>query len=406
MVKSFIYRFIARRHFWRHATFSEVAQLYASRLMRLFALRIISVFTSIYLYQEGYSLAFIAFFWAGFYVLKVIFATPVAMLIAKRGPKHGTLVSNIISTVAMVLLPFVTDTTTGFYVLVGWCALQAFSGALNDLSYLVDFSKVKSMRHAGKEIGFMNIFEKIATGLSPFIGGLVAFWLGPHAVMIISAALFMLSTVPLLLTAEPIKINMKLNFSKFPWRSTWRSCVSETAIGMDVFTTGNAWSLFLVVVVFAVSSNKVYAEVGFVASAALLVTFVSSYVYGRLIDSSKGGELMRFGVITNSFVHLGRLFVSTPMGVVLLNVINEMSTTGYYMPFIRGMFDLADRSDKRVEYLYIIEMAVNFGAFVAAIILGTLFVYLSPVAALNSFFVVIAVFTLLIATPRFALYRR
>ena len=50
---------LKRRHFWRYASFSEVAELYASRLLRIFALNMISLFIAVYLYNQGYSLPFI-----------------------------------------------------------------------------------------------------------------------------------------------------------------------------------------------------------------------------------------------------------------------------------------------------------------------------------------------------------
>jgi MFS family permease len=413
MLQAFIHRILLRRHFWRHATFSEVAELYASRTMRIFALRMVSVFTSIYLYQNGYDLLFIAFFWAGFYLLKVPFSIPAAKIAARYGPKHGTLVSNIVSALGMVLLPFVTGNEYGIYPLVGWCILQAFSGSLNDLCYLIDFSKVKNIEHAGKEIGYMNIFEKVATGLSPLIGGGLAFLAGPELVMVVSAVLFLLSAVPLLKTAEPTETHRVLNFSGFPWKTTWRSMVAESAVGFDVFSTGIAWTLFMAVVVFNGNNNAVYAQVGFVTSVTMFVALLASYTYGRLIDHRRGGELLRVSALANSVIHAARPMVTTPIGVVLVNIINEAATTGYSMPFTRGMFDTADMSGKRIEYLFIIEMVVNFGAAIGAIILGFLFWFFdqtnSPsdqTNALNLFFFIAAIATLLIAAPKFVLYRR
>ena len=66
MIQALIHRWLLRRHFWRHATFSEIAELYASRLMTMFALRFVMVFASVYLYKLDYDLIFIALFWAVF----------------------------------------------------------------------------------------------------------------------------------------------------------------------------------------------------------------------------------------------------------------------------------------------------------------------------------------------------
>lgn len=406
MINELIHRFLKRRHFWRHATFSEVAELYASRLLRLFALRMVSAFTSVFLYQEGFSLLFIVLYWAGFYALKVPFSWPSALLIARFGPKHATLFSNIISAVAMIALPFATDPTYGLLALTTWLVLQAFSGSMNDLSYLVDFSKVKNIEHAGKELGYMNIIDKIAAGSSPVIGGFIAFWFGAESIMFIAAVFFLLSALPLFLTAEPTKLQRGLNFRGYPWRMTARSFVAQASFGFDTFATGIVWSLLLVLVVFTSGTDRVYAEIGVVSSVTLFIALFASYSFGRLIDHRKGGELLKFSVRLNGAIHVARLFVTTPIGAVLVNALNEAATAGYNMPFMRGMFDLADRSGKRIEYLFIMEMAGNFGAAVGALVLAGILLVTSETIALQSFFLVTAVAVLFISWANFPLYRK
>ncbi len=406
MIQALIHRLFARRHFWRHATFGEVAELYASRMMRIFALRIVTVFTSIYLLQLGFPLLFIALFWLGFYVMRIVFSWPSALMVARLGPKHATLISNVVSAAAMALLPLSAHPRIGLLALIAWAALHAYSGVMNDIAYLVDFSKVKHAAHAGKELGFMNIIEKVATGLSPFLGGAIAFLLGPQAIMVLSAVLFLLSAMPLLATAEPTETHIKLRFRGFPWRTTWRSLVAQGGVGIDIFTTTTVWSIFLALVVFGFSSNRVYAEIGLVTSITLFVTIIISYSFGRLIDGQKGGTLLRVGTLLNSLVHVLRVFVRTPLEVVATNIANEFSTAGYNMPFLRGMFDTADYSGRRIEYMFFMEVAMNIGGLVASSILAILLLWISPVESLQAFFVVGAILTLLIATPRFALYKK
>jgi len=406
MLNSLIHRLLKRRHFWRHASFSEVAELYASRLMRVFALRLVSTFTAVFLYQEGYSLLFIGLFFTAFYALKVPFSIPAARVIAAYGPKHATLYSNIVSAGAMFALPFASNPAYSLAGLGVFCLFQAFSGAMNDMAYLVDFSKVKHSDHAGKEIGFMNIVERIASGLSPLVGGLVAYFFGPESVMVLSAVLFVLSAAPLFLSAEPIRLQHGLDFSGFPWRTTFRAFLAESAIGADVFVTNIAWTLFLVVAVFVSGTDQVYAELGFVSSITILVAFVVSYGFGRLIDHRKGLQLLKASTYLNSSIHMLRGFVSTPVSVILVNSANELSTIGYGMPFMRGMFDQADRTGRRIEYMFVIEMVVNLGAALAALFFSALMFVSEQTISFRIFFVFLAAATLLIMAPRFPLYRK
>lgn len=404
MLQSIIHRLLQRRHFWRYATFGEVAELYASRTLRMFALRMITTFTSIFLFQQGYSLVFIAFFFAVFYFIKVPFAILAAKFAARFGPKHGVLMSNIISAFAMILLAFVPH--FGVHALVVWCVFQAFSSCVYDLCYLIDFSKVKHPEHAGKEIGFMNIFDKIASGVSPVVGGVLALLYGPEAIMVLSAILFLLAAWPLFKTGEPTRINQKLEIRGFPWRTTWRSLVAEAGVGFDVVATGTAWTLFMVVIIFAGDGNEIYAKVGVLVSVTVIVALASSYGFGRIIDRRRGGELLRMSVIVNSLTHLARPFITTPVGVVLTNTINEGATTGYAMAFTRGMFDTADLSGRRIVYLLLMEITVNLGAAFAAALLGIFFMIIGGEQGLKAFFVASAIIVLVIGAPRFMLYRK
>lgn len=404
MIQKIIHRLLLRRHFWRYASFSEVAEIYASRTMRIFALRMVAVFTSIYLLQQGFPVYFIAFFFAAFYGYKALFSWPSAYIVAAFGPKHATLFSNILAAGSMAILPLVPE--YGIWAVAAWGLLQASSTCLYDLAYMVDFSKVKNSEHAGKEIAFMTILERVATGISPLVGGLLAFLAGPQIVMIVAAILFLLAALPLFRTAEPVRIHQKLEFRGFPWRTTWRSLVAETAVGFDIFTTGTAWTLFLAIVIFAGDGNEIYAKVGVLASVSILAVLFASYAFGQLIDRRRGRELLRTGVILNSFTHMARFFVSTPVSVVLTNVINDITTTAYSMAFTRGMFDTADSTGRRIVYLLFIETTVNLGFMLAAIVLGSLLLVLPADLSLRTFFIIAAGYVLVINTPRFALYRK
>lgn len=406
MVKDFFHKILSRRHFWRHAAFSEVAELYISRVLRMAALYMITSFVSIYLYQAGFSVAHIAFYWALFFGFKALVALPVARWVAWIGPKHATFISNILYIPAMIayaLLP-----TYGPWLLVIAVVFQGVSASMYMIAYSIDFSKVKSVDHAGKQIAYMNIFEKLTMGLSPLIGGLIAFAWGPQVVILFSAVLFAFAATPLFKTGEPVRVNQKLVFRGFPWRLLAGQSVSHVAAGFDVFASGTVWSLYIAIVILGVSSssNGVYATVGLLMSVVFIVAIVASYTYGRIIDRSKGGELMRVGVIANSLTHFMRPFVAAPIAIAGLNAANELATTGYTLPYTRATYDNADLSGHRTTYLGILEVLGNFGASIAACILGGVALAWGSDTALHSFFFIAGAVVLLILTARFPLYKK
>lgn len=405
MLQSFIHRLLKRRHFWRYASFDEVAELYASRMMRLLAQYMISLFIALYLFQQNYSILFIACYFAAYYAFRVIVSYPAAIYAARLGPKHGILVGNLLYIPALVCFSFVPQ--YGIYAIAAFGFFQALSMTVYDLSYLVDFSKVKHVEHAGKEIGFMQIFERITASLSPLIGGVIAFTYGAEVTMWLSAVLFAAASWPLLRTDEQTRVGQKLEFRGFPWRTTWRSMVAETASGFDIVASNTVWVLFLAVVVFAGSSDDIYLKIGAFTSVTIVTSFAAAYAFGKLIDRRRGGDLLRLTTIGNALTHLFRPFVGGPAAVVAANVTNEIATTGYSMAFTRGIFDMADRSGRRIVYMFFIEVALNFGSMLGCLVLiGLILLLPTSTMAMQLFFIVTAAYVLLLMSGRFPLYRK
>lgn len=405
MFQKIIHRIMVRRHFWRHATFSEISELYASRMLRMLALNLAASFMSIFLYQHGFSIPFIGMFWGIFYAFKALVSIPMAAIAARIGSKHGILVSNLLFIPSMIAFALVPQ--YGPWLLALVVLFQGTSATLYAISYSIDFSKVKSVKHAGKEIAYMNIIEKMTTGLSPLIGGLLAFAFGPEVVLVIAAFLFMLAAVPLLQTAEQERPHQKLNFKGFPWHLVRPNIAAQFSVGFDIFTSGTAWTLFTAVFIIGVAStNEVYAANGALLSVVLFAALGASYAYGRLIDRNRGKYLLRFASIGNSITHFMRAFTGTPIGVAGLNIANEAATTGYTMAYTRGVFDNADLSGQRTTYLGIVETQSNIGAAVGGFLLFFLASALGDELSLHTFFFVAAAVVLFIATAKFPLYRK
>jgi MFS family permease len=404
MFKSFIYKVLERRHFWRQASFSEIAELYMSRTIRTIALSLVSGFTSVYMYESGYSLIFIMGFFVGYYLLKVGMSFVAGHIVAKFGPKHGILASDLLYAPAMLALGLMP--AFGIYSIIVWGVLLAISSSIYQISYTIDFSKVKNIEHAGKELAIMNILEKAAIGLSPVIGGLIALLFGLQPVILISALMFIASALPLFKSIEPTRLRQKIKFEGFPWLYTLRSIIANTGVGFDYVTTGVAWHLFIIIVIFPSAGWDIYVKLGALSSVTILAAIIASYAYGKLIDNRRGGDLLKFSVIANALVHAFRPFANTPASIVATNIANEAATMGYSMSFTRGVFDTADLSGHRILYLCICDSVANFGAALASSVLLICVMNAGNVSGLNIFFFIAAGFVLLIGTARFDIYRK
>lgn len=404
MIKEYFYKILKSRHFWRYASFSEIAELYISRTIRVIAMNIVAGFTSVYLYESGYALTFIISFWLCYHILKIALSPISARVVAHFGPKHAILISNLVYVPAMVFLGLMPN--IGIAGIALWGLFMGISTSLYSIGFMVDFSKVKNSEHAGKELAFMNILDKVAVGISPIVGGVIALIFGLEVVIWMAAILFALSALPLFKTIEPVMTRQKINIRGFPWRLAARGYIANSGIGFDYVTTGVTWNLFIVIAIFPQVGWDVYVRLGVLSSVTIVAAIFASYAYGKIIDRKKGGSLLKISVIANSLVHLSRPFAASTSAIVMTNITNEVATMGYSMAFTRGVFDTADLSGHRIVFLCINDIVSNIGAAIACSALVLLCLNFGDIDGMKLFFAFAACYVLLIGVADFRLYRK
>ena len=114
MLKKTLRPILKIRRYWRYVSFDEIAVLYLSRNMRLFAIKLTSAFNLIYLYKLGYPIWVILIYLFAFFSGKFVGSIIALLYISKNGPKHGMLLGNIfyIPVLIPVLLPAPTSSLT------------------------------------------------------------------------------------------------------------------------------------------------------------------------------------------------------------------------------------------------------------------------------------------------------
>ena len=367
-----------------------MAELYASRTLRTLAVSMVTIFIGVYLYQNGYDITFILLYFSSYFLFRALLAYPFAYVIARIGPKHATLISNFLYVPALLLLVMLPQ--YGVWALVGCGLFQATSVTLYDMAYLIDFSKVRHEEHAGKEIGYMNMLDQIAKGLSPVIGGFIAYLFGPQATLLFASLIFGLAAVPLFFSPEPVRTHQVITFRGLPSKRIRRGIFAQLLIGGDVIASGLLWSLFMITTIFCTTSNAVYAQLGVLSSITLITGVIAARVFGLLVDHRRGNELLKVGVLADSLTHVSRLFVTTPLGIVMANISNEMATTAYAMPFTKAMFAMADDlPGYRIVYMSLISASLALGASSFCVVMALVSLFVSETMTLQIGFIVAAV---------------
>lgn len=405
MLKNFLNRLLGPRHYWRTVGFSELSELYANRLLRIVAMNMFSGVVGIYMYQLGYALWSIFAFFTVYFFIRTLWTIPSAYIVGRIGPKHGSLISNILCIPAIIALTQLEH--LGWSALIFYACIQSFCVTIYSISHHVNFSKIKHNDHAGKELGFMYIIEKVGTGISPLIGGMIAYLFGPEATIWAASFVFVVAAGPLFLSPEPVVTHQKVIFRGLPLRRIWRQLLSTNGIGADFMASNLMWSIYIAIAIFGTTSDIVYAQIGGLMTVAFIASLIFSKIYGSLVDRRRGSDLLKVAVVGDSIIHLMRPFIATPIGVAMINIGNEAATAGYTMPYLKGQYDMADNlPGYRIAYMALMEASVCLGAtlFGALVTLSVLFV--GDVRGMQLSYVFLAVIVLVILIHRFPALRR
>lgn len=396
MIQKFIHKILIRHHFWRHADFDELSEVYVAMMLRSLALGIIGVFIPIYLITLGYGFAGVAQFFCFLFLSRVFMDIGAGYIVARFGPKHGMLVSYILEIVAAGMLLTLESASWPLFVpAVIWGA----SNSVFFVAFHVDFSKIKHSDHGGKELGMVNIAEKIGHTIGPAIGGLAATLFGPQYLFLFAVILLLFGLVPLFRTAEPVKTRQHLDYKSFDVTPVIRDYFSYTFLALEHNIALVLWPTFLALFVF---DENIYATIGGLTSIGVLVAIASAYVVGKLVDAKRGKQLLQVSTVTNAVIHLFRPFTGSLPLALGINMSSEALAVGSRISYTKGWYDAADsQSGHRIVYLSSIESA---GSALKFLFWGMVLVWIGAVPVetiMFAGFVVAAVCSLLVNVQGF-----
>jgi MFS family permease len=336
MIRKLAYRLLEPRHFWRTIGADELIELYISNMLRSLSISLLMVFVPFYLYQHGYSVPAIFCVYGSFFATKIVCDILAGFMVARVGPKHTMILSCCLQIASAALFLSVPNSHWPVWVLgIPWGASASFFF----IAYHVAFSKIKHNAHSGKEIGYMTIMERIGTVIGPITGGLVGTLFGSHFIFLVATGALFASLWPLFQSSEPVTAHQKLNFRDFPLHKVKRDLVAYVGVGVENTLCINLWPLY--VSLFALTGG-VYAKLGALSSAAVVASIGSAYFVGRLIDAKNARLVLRIAASLNAAIYFVRPFVSSLVPAFVVNVANETVTTGYRMPFFKGVYAAAD----------------------------------------------------------------
>ena len=379
MFKKILKPFLKIRNYWQYISFDEMAVLYVSKNMRVFATKLTSTFSLIYIYKFTHSIWIIPICILIYYIAKFTGSIITLFYISKNGPKHGMLLANILFIPALVLMASmgIFGREMGLVIALISAVFKGISTSVENISYNVDFSKAKTAKKVGKQLGISYILEHVSSSITPAVGGFLAIFFGVEKLFVVSSVILVLTTIPLLTTKERVKPVRKISFRGFPWQNYKHLLVICYSCGM-AWNSLYIWSFFAPV--FLLKGINAYGSAGVLSSISSIAALVSAFIYGKVIDKNKERGLLKIGAVFMGLVFSLRIFISSnPLLLGILEIIAAMAMNGFNMANFKGLYGEADESGMRMQYLFLYEIGMNTISVVAISLFLILFFALQGV---------------------------
>lgn len=329
----------------------EMNEIYLSFGIQNFALGLISIFIPIFLFDLGYSIPWILFFYFLLPLNFMIFGYWGARGVAKLGIKRSMLVSIFLLFIQLIGLRYLQAWPLLFFILP---TVQAFKAIFYNYSFNLNFIQHSDGKRRGKEVSSMQAIALLASLLSPFLGGLVIKFFGFNILFIIAAALLFISIIPLTLlkeTYEQVNFSERNMFKEIFSSSNRPIALSFCGFAVEEWIGYVLWPIFLTVIFISTES------IGAISSLTALVTFLVFYFVGKFSDRGDKRRLIKYGTFFYFTSWLGRIFASGFMSALFADTYKSITGHVLRIPWTSYTYDLAARSN---YFKFIVEREIIF----------------------------------------------
>lgn len=386
MHKSYLSPFKFHLHHWN----IEIVEYYVFKTFFHIIYSLLNLFLPIYfLHDLGYSLWIVILYFFITQLFFVITVPFVGKIVEKLGLKHSMLAHLPFLIVFFYGITLLSgDISKDIWLLIVIIFLRSASKSIYGLANTIFMSKYLAKKSLGKMLAWLKIAMTLATIITPVLGGIVSYYLGFNALFIIAIILVILSSIPLLLTPDKhfkIKYTPKNIIETIPKidKNYLLAELGSVARGVVMWTM---WPIFLYFIL------KDTISIGVLLSISALITMVTSYYVGKLVDLGNRKKLLTRGVFISSLLFFLRPIFINPFLIGSLDAIDRITSPLLDISYDYYLLKFIARSKDPIKIANIREFLIEFYYMIGVLLLGII-IWISPNLSHNLFIIIFAIFS-------------
>lgn len=360
----------------------EIRELYASVAFADMATALAVLFEPIILYKIlGLSIIQIFLFMASIYAIQAVLLPLGAKIGARLGYMHAIFFSIPFMVLYWMLL---YGAQVDFNLLLLAPVVYGIEKALFWPSFHATAARYVNGKPSNKH-DILYGMVMVMRVLGPAIGGVVGYYLGLRVVLLLAAAMYLTSVLPLLVSKE-IYAPTSYSFS-----DTWeiykkypRRFMSYMGLGEEIIIV-TLWPILIYLIV----GNVAYT--GLVVSVSAIVTATLLLAVKRVQGLQNQLQLIKIGTFVYSFVNLARLAVGGFYGVFMVDALGRSTKELITIPLATLTYERAERNGI-LAYVVFFQQSAALGKFLAATLAVVVF---GLTGSLVAVFILAGAFTLL-----------
>lgn len=348
----------------------ELKEFFWFQLIFSFAYALVTIFEPVFFYKEGFSLVFIALYYAAHYLLYLVLLPLGGMFVGRFG-----LELSMAASLPFFIFYFVALSLVPQYP--GLVGVAVVLLTLHKIFYWpavhIEMARFGDAENRGTEMSWVQVMRFSLGVVGPVVGGFVAAIWGFPVLFLMTALVVLLSVVPLLKTKERYRPK-QLSYWR-PWQLMWsprQRSITMTMLGMGENLVDMVfWPLFMFIVLGSTS------ELGLIVAVGVIVMAAVTFLVGEMVERVPQRLVMRAHLPFLMISYLFRPIAGSPVAVLLTDTLGRMSFAGVNMAQFYKVYELAKRR-YAISTVVSTEMVLCIGKAAAALLLAGVFAVMLP----------------------------